>query len=580
MIRRSKSILKSIDILGDRFQLTHESQVSYSTPIGGCISLCVVIASLFLIFMFILEYFDTSKPLIVERIIKDNKYGKVDLKEMEEIRFFQLADASKGARLLALDEISQYVTLKMRITKFHQVTPNSIESKFSVYDLKPCKEMKNKFARDLLNNKDLFHFKNTSMCIDLPSNKPSFEYPTTGSGISDDDYYVQSNFVNFPFQKINILVYPCSLPQPSINCSNSLIIPTLSLISGKINTFLKPEKFYEPLSKNLNTENVVTLDYNLNIYFEERFRINIVEDERYDFLGGVEKAKFVDQIGKRVRPKARNGQFLSTTFNSIPVQIPYCLEEWINSEFIQACPPYVQFNWEASNEERIIERKYKVLLDTLGSIGGIFEIVAFIGGLFYYFYKNRAYNSFMRREVLMETQLKYKKYFEAVKQHDISKAMDKLIQDQKDASRVIKQLQIQNYLQDIFFKPRHRALIPLIALRQEVDKFEKNKQDDQKMGKDLGTNEISVEVKEMDIDQAIKELHTVQETNPIRKEIDLYFLDLINQLDIFDRSKSQIGANLLKSSFLDDSNIDLNLDLSIAESNSFTMDKGNNLLND
>lgn len=97
------------------------------------------------------------------------------------------------------------------------------------------------------------------------------------------------------------------------------------------------------------------------------------------------------------------------------------------------CDPFIEFNLESSNEERIFERKYTLLLDTLGDIGGIFELMSFIGAIFYFAYKKYAYDLFMRRELLIHSEDHYSQYLAGYSPKKIVKAMNQVIASQKDA---------------------------------------------------------------------------------------------------------------------------------------------------
>lgn len=119
-------------------------------------------------------------------------------------------------------------------------------------------------------------------------------------------------------------------------------------------------------------------------------------------------------------------------------RFPYCTPDSVNEIFSNNCQPYISFNWEASNEERVLERKYIMILDTLGDVGGIFEIMIFIGGIMYFFYKERAYHNFMKKELLKESGDHYKAYFKDIERKELLDSMNNLLRIQKDANRVLK----------------------------------------------------------------------------------------------------------------------------------------------
>ena len=77
-----------------------------------------------------------------------------------------------------------------------------------------------------------------------------------------------------------------------------------------------------------------------------------------------------------------------------------------------------------------------MVLDTLGNIGGIFEIMFFLTGLLYCCYKDYARSKYLRHIMHKKSTEEYQKILGTKNSKKIAEKMEELIEDQQDANRL------------------------------------------------------------------------------------------------------------------------------------------------
>ena len=99
-------------------------------------------------------------------------------------------------------------------------------------------------------------------------------------------------------------------------------------------------------------------------------------------------------------------------------------------------------------------------------MGGIFEIFTFIGAMLYCCCKNRFYKSYMHRE-LMEKEIDlYRTYYSDLKNKEIAKIADKLMEKEQDAIQLSKHMRSLKLIEAFLITNHHKVLMPLIEFEQ------------------------------------------------------------------------------------------------------------------
>ena len=77
-----------------------------------------------------------------------------------------------------------------------------------------------------------------------------------------------------------------------------------------------------------------------------------------------------------------------------------------------------------------------MVLDTLGNIGGIFEIVFFVFGVFYCWYKDYARSKYLQKIVHKKSIEEYQKLLGTKSKKVMAEKMEELIEEHQDANNL------------------------------------------------------------------------------------------------------------------------------------------------
>ena len=111
-----------------------------------------------------------------------------------------------------------------------------------------------------------------------------------------------------------------------------------------------------------------------------------------------------------------------------------------------------------------------MMLDTLGNVGGIFEIMFFVFGIFYCCYKDYARSKYLQRIVHKRSTHEYQNILGTKSQKLMSEKMEELIEEHQDADKLTTSLLHLNVIEQAMMKPCHRVLSPLFSIVEKVEK--------------------------------------------------------------------------------------------------------------
>ena len=114
-------------------------------------------------------------------------------------------------------------------------------------------------------------------------------------------------------------------------------------------------------------------------------------------------------------------------------------------------------------------------MDTLGNVGGIFEIVFFTAAILYCCYKDRARNYYLQKIVHHKDPHEYTSVFGDEKKQEVSIAMEEMIAEQQDAGRLTKKLVSFGAIESSILRPCHKVLSPLVSLAENLQREELKK---------------------------------------------------------------------------------------------------------
>lgn len=207
-------------------------------------------------------------------------------------------------------------------------------------------------------------------------------------------------------------------------------------------------------------------------------RQNEVVDSKFDFLPPISRSEYYDV-------EYRN--FLSTSRKAVS---KFCATDVFRQS---NCPPLFYLEMRAGGTKRTFERQYRKLLETLGDMGGVFEIMVFIGSTFYCIFHDRFYKKYIRDIYLGQSREEIFQIFKKTSHNQLEARIDKIVEQQYEVKNILTLLASTQIFIDTFLKDYHKALVPMLILA-------KNTGDKKKEGKKLGIQEafdvLKVEMKD------------------------------------------------------------------------------------
>ena len=435
-------VLRKMDILGDNFVLTQKSEERFTTKIGGCLTLISVTISIFVIGFFFYQFFQVNDPTIAISSFKATNYPKISY---SDTKFTPFIHVRKNGQPLSNKENQRFFTFVMIQVTFNREQETSIESTQELYvsPMIPCGDDKT----------DL----NDYMKQDVKTNLLVQGYSYCASPDKPEKYFSSSSAVNAPFSYITYGVFPCTLPDPS-DCASGPEIDKTDLIFVYPETIVNGKDYKNPVTAQPNTDFKIAMDHQHRQMWSSSIRINKIMDETSEFFSAKQKATFLDFENTRLYTVSRDG----TKMHCKP-------EEIIGPN----CSAYALFDFLSGPTTQIITRKYVTIFQTLGNIGGIFELILAIVGVFYIYFKRRTKDNILREIIYKRSSKEYSDVLHDLKRNEILKKMSQQAKRQKDASHLLEKVGSYEVLESAIMKPYHRVLNPLVLMVEEINN-EKN----------------------------------------------------------------------------------------------------------
>ena len=456
------NIFSHIDCLASEVGLNIAGSSSIKTKVGGGLSLIYIGVVIWFTYITILDYFDTSRPAVVEEIFSGDDYRKFDLMEFKKmpVMVFYL---DRSVQIKSKD-VYKYVTVTFRMTTFSRSSPNSPSvsrvSKF--FEVVPCSLLwgTSKIESMVMGSSDNVKsiVREFGMCVDT----------------KDDEVFVQGKTPDDLFALTALSVAPCSAGAECLTgtfAEISRVAFTLSVPQVNINM----SNLEKPVTYTTSLDDFYFINPNLG----QRYQAKLMNNDVRDVLGILPKESLRTQY-------ATNERIQSNILYRNPSQL-ICTPTEVSKE---KCQDYFMFQIISGGGQGTKTRSFKGVIDTLGEIGGVKELL-YVGFFYiYYLYHERAAKDLMVEKVY---KLKKKKkttnnkvdpinkkthetnvhidgeeYFEA-SDKVFSKAYD-IIEDSLDVITLAKEMNCLRVIASFLMNEYHRVLIPLVSLNIELKK--------------------------------------------------------------------------------------------------------------
>lgn len=423
--KRTGEILSKFDFLGNKFEFTHQGRGNHSTWLGGLLSILVIATTTFFVIVFFSKWYDTSSPMITEVREFVAEYPENNLYDMKYFSYYTLFYQNQP---VPPEEIPRFLRIGLSSYKVRMDENFQFYNESRDFNYVACSEpwISGFYSNLEETNISKRIFDNYSICLNFTRSDREF-------------LAVKGRVIDEQFSSIAIKISPCQ-PGDGIECMPADTLPSCYLIRANIRYSFDPSNFNTPIKRISTFEDKLTIDPSR--ITDTRNNIGLVEiyDNRYDMIGDSLKESYLEVVK-------------SNTFT---------FDKYDES-------PYAIIQFFSSGSIRKIYREYVMLLDTLGNIGGVFDIFMFIA-LTLYWCKDSMYKTFMREELFNQDLEDISRFFPSMKRNEMVGLIDDMIENRKDANQFMSDLNQLELLLKAILKPQHRALIPLVLLKEEEKK--------------------------------------------------------------------------------------------------------------
>ena len=556
---------KRLDFLGSELHLNYSPKGRFQTNLGGLISLLVTLFMGAVVLTSLKNLMSTDSPVTSVSTVYSRKAPMFDL--FKERIFFHFGFRNKGKIYLAekeLSEINRFITIKGFIySEYIDLETGQTDSKYLLdLDYKPCNQIKDKTAIEDMrwHPRSLGILSSFGFCPDLEGGK--------------EKYFVKSKTQEPPIYTLQIYYFPCSLPNPD-DCASYSEFADAELLHTNIKKAFDASNYKKPLSTIVEFDGYQQLEPEFSKMMWYKVRDKEVWDDTQDFFEKRLRVKsaefFLDYKDSRIRD---------------PNQL-HCDPEVLNTPQQTKCKPFYKIQLSSSGEKHLIVRTYPKFFMTLGEIAGTAEIVVLFAVLVYSRYNGYFLTRMIKEEVFgvyslsdfkkkfnfgsgrqKEIKGSYRKLetsrrqnrirartenpFLGQQSNQINKKVTKLgdlrlgscgqingllkqqIKENLSGINLFRSLNQLKILTEIFFKPRHEKLLPMVLLNI-LDRKNKRKEKETKSyrrGIESNNNRARRQVKGVD-DLTEEEAYREMLKNEPRTEIERIIDDfMINNLPI------------------------------------------------
>ena len=552
---------KNIDFLGTELQLNYTKNGRFQTKLGGFISLTVVIFVSLVVYSSFKNLLSTDSPVATVSTVYTRDSPRFDL--VKEKIFYHFAFAKEGRNLFSKDEksiIDRFVTIKGFLYQDVGVKPSGQRDVRYPFEIvyKPCSEVVDQTVFE-----DVRQLEESYQLLQLFGLCPELS-----GGL--DKYFVDSKIQDPPSYNIHIYVFPCSLPN-SADCASAAEFNGTQLYTTNTRKGFDASNYTNPLYTIVEFDGLEQIDPQNSKIIYHKVRDNEVWDDTRDFFEKRLRAKsadyFVDYRDSRTRDISKL----------------HCDANILNVPLQTDCQPYISFVFSSGGEKRIIVRTYSKFFNTLGEIGGTAEIFFIFAFLVYFRYNIFYRQKYIRREAYQEESISKLNHSVLKRKRggiikngptsssDVFKENEKLFRqqskpifrrneaqisgiDQSSKSKVLRRTDMNKnrinkllkkqteenmsgislfkslneikILRKMFFKPRHKKLIPMVLLNMKSEELDEEENEGRRpMSKNQ--NEANEFDKDISIREALDQLTEKSSKTIEEKMMDSFILEYL-----------------------------------------------------
>lgn len=452
-------LVRELDLLAPDIGLNHKGGGGVRTLVGSAIWIICTGVFLGAVGYFFYGFLRTDQPRLEYQYELLEEYPKIDMATSRRIPiiFGYLDDEAT----LTPSEFVKYATPVLRLqTLLAQTAPNgTLEYKYTdqIKRFIPCTTLFNsKYNHSLFPSQSSSKFlyetmRDFGLCVNWTEGEMVLEGKTVD-----------------PFMSyLSFKLMPCMLETGCVSKEELARFSIVHSIGEEVLNYADQET---PLKFAYNGDEYFVIDPALTPMATYKLMTNEIWDDRGLFMGGTLRASFTSIQKTYPGIVTRNISQLS------------CTEEMLQE---YTCKPYISFDYISGGGKSIVVRSYIGILDCMSNVGGVREILYFIGFLFYMVYNSNKKKEKLVAEIYdmspsdLEETLKQdpsttnkcasKHSRTSRKKLLIGRAFD-MVEQSLDVVNLLKSLQFLKLLDSVLLSDYQRALISMAALKQEITK--------------------------------------------------------------------------------------------------------------
>ena len=359
--------LRSFDLFGQPFAFNaYKDSGTFTTVLGGLITIIWIISISFVSFVIISSYMDTTKPVVSVNRIRLTKPIPIDLLENKVGLLMNVFD---GKKVVSAEESKRFVTFAGRHIKTYKRGNETVEE--SVYkDSFPCSESNQLELKEI----GLNQANQIESSINLTE---VFYHSMICLRFIEGQERIEGDKSNLPFARNTVDIFPCSLPDQT-QCASFQELYEMSIGFTMLIKVAKFRKKKDPLEPYVDVDIAFPIDPASKVNLAIFEKMNYVYDDDVGILGERLTHQFVDVD----RVNVVTGSRLSRSV--------YCPKEKIERG---ECEAYIEVVERTSKEKIVIQRRYETPFEVISEIGGFNDLIILVLWLSYFFYNTYSYKN-------------------------------------------------------------------------------------------------------------------------------------------------------------------------------------------
>ena len=452
-------MIEYLDMLAPDIGFNIKGNSSLKTRTGGCLSVCFFGILAWLFYVIIEEYFDTKNPKSRIQQIETDDFPKIDTYHnglLPIILGYYLDN-----KLLSPEDLSAYATFRLVMIE-SSFDSRDMQGEYEVsiqqFSFVPCrslpKHLQEQYLSRLGNNLIGEHSQKYGLCADISK--------SLGAAV------VEGNPIGKSFKKASIEVLPC-LESPTCQSSEEISKVLINFIS--IETIIDLTNYKQPISFKSNNDNYLYLMPGVSQVLQRKLMKTEIANDKGFLFGEDTVSSFLHSSSDSYMLQQRDPSSLQCSLHQVDKY---------------QCSGYIYMEVMSGGKTRIITRDYKGVVETLGDLGGVKELLLIVFVSVYGIYNQTVIKRVMVEEVY-QIKRRTDRTQETASRPPTFREVASIAPGQKILLRaspsacdeayskiessmciisILKQLNELKLLTSILMQAAHKRAVPFIALRE------------------------------------------------------------------------------------------------------------------